>query len=154
MIAQEPVADAVAGVYYLCQLCGKHAHAYTADDGQTLEVWDLCRTCNSAFHFLAVGLELLATAPGLQLEHVAGQLELEEDVDLEARQLEEARELVNLEVGSVVHATGTWGEVAVPACYSNTAGSRLASRIRQYGSYGVTERTADPVTCPKCRRAQ
>lgn len=59
-----PVADPVAGIMDQCLLCGGHAYAYSADDGRTVEVWELCRPCNSAFHFLAVGLELLQAMPG------------------------------------------------------------------------------------------
>jgi hypothetical protein len=77
---QRPVADAVAGISYECLLCGGHAHAYSADGGQTVDVWDLCRTCNAAFHFLAVGLELLAATAPAAVDQLAGQLELEADV--------------------------------------------------------------------------
>jgi len=78
--AQRPLADPVAGIGYECLLCGGRAHAYTADGGQTVEVWELCRTCNSAFHFLAVGLELLAALPATPAaEQIPGQLELEDE---------------------------------------------------------------------------
>lgn len=52
-----PVADPVAGISYLCELCGGRAHAYSEDDGRTVDVWDLCRSCNAAFEDLAQALE-------------------------------------------------------------------------------------------------
>lgn len=81
-----PVADPVTGIGYECVLCGGHAHAYSEDDGHTVDVWELCRTCNAAFEDLARALEAAAEARQGRLEvvagvdQVAGQLELEDQL--------------------------------------------------------------------------
>lgn len=69
--------DLAAKGGHVCLLCGGVAHAEL--DGQDLVVWDLCDTCEAAFHFLAVGLELLEDVDQAAAEQVAGQLELLED---------------------------------------------------------------------------
>jgi hypothetical protein len=72
------VADPVAGIGYLCQLCGGHAHAYSEDGGHTVEVWDLCQACNDAFEDLADRVAAIGTtAPAGGVDQVPGQLELE-----------------------------------------------------------------------------
>lgn len=76
--------DAAAKAGHVCLLCGGRAVVQglepgTHGDGHTIDVWELCQTCNSAFHFLAVGLQLLQDLPaGPTAEQVAGQLELKD----------------------------------------------------------------------------
>jgi hypothetical protein len=71
--------DPVAGIHARCLLCGGQAHAYTADDGHTVEVWDLCRRCNDAFVELAAQVTTWAQpAPAAPaVEPVPGQLDLD-----------------------------------------------------------------------------
>jgi hypothetical protein len=72
--------DLAAKGGHVCLLCGGPAHAELIGEHQPeLVVWDLCDTCESAFHFLAVGLELLEDVDQAAAEQVAGQLELLED---------------------------------------------------------------------------
>lgn len=80
-----PVADPVAGIGYECLLCGGHAHAYSEDEGHTVDVWELCRRCNSAFAGLADALaaaEDARTERAAVVAQVAGQLELVESACL------------------------------------------------------------------------
>lgn len=83
MTTRRPVADPVAGIGYPCLLCGGHAHAYSEDGGHTVEVWDLCRSCNQAF--VAAAERVAATLPnvvdgptGAALHVLIGQLDLDD----------------------------------------------------------------------------
>ena len=70
--------DAAAKAGHVCLLCGGPAVVMEYHGHPVVDVWDLCQTCNSAFHFLAVGLELLEQTAAAAVEQVAGQLELDD----------------------------------------------------------------------------
>jgi hypothetical protein len=72
----------VAAAGHQCLLCGGQAHAVQGD-GEVL-IWDLCRPCNDAFtaaaERVAATMPVVVTGPAAAvLEHVAGQLEMDEE---------------------------------------------------------------------------
>lgn len=162
-----------------CALCGDRV--IVLQDGEDLVASELCGTCNGVFHDLAARLAAAGRGPGgAAAVHVEGQLELEAGAVCEVHgwahrftscedaagapiapaPAAEPAAAVNLAVGGVVHLPTNFGlegshhTVQVPACYSPVAQRRLVSRIREYGSHGNADRTADAVSCRRCRATE
>lgn len=66
-----------------CLLCGQPAHV-VSETPEEVVVWDLCARCDGVFQLtaarVAAAMPVVVTGPAAAvLEHVAGQLELEDD---------------------------------------------------------------------------